>query len=104
MKIRKEHRENKPQFSKHDLEIYERISRQCKENNITPIYVYPPKKHRLLGLFKKLPDVNKIDLSDPRKYPEFYSIKNSFDKKHFNGAGATLYSVELAKKLAEIIE
>jgi len=65
----------------------------------------PPRLDRnhyaeLYALFGRLPERNRIDLSDPRRYPAFYLAGYSYDATHMNAAGATLYSLALARAFA----
>ena len=58
--------------------------------------VYAPD---LLALFRTIDPRHRIELSDPRRFPEFYQSKYSFDDMHLNRAGAKLYTEALAKAL-----
>ena len=73
------------------------------------VYVLPPRigesdLSMIYGVFRELPASNKIDLSDPTKYPEFYSPQYSFDIGHLNEAGAQIMSAALVEKLDTILE
>ena len=46
--------------------------------------------------YLQLPETHRIDLSDPRVYPEIYNAANMFDLEHVNAAGAALLSGYLA--------
>jgi len=54
----------------------------------------------LYALYDRLPVRNRIDLSDPGRYPAFYLAGYSYDATHMNAAGAILYSQALAHAYA----
>ena len=43
--------------------------------------------------------MERIDLGDPQKYPEFYNLENSFDLTHLNDKGARKSTLALAREL-----
>lgn len=102
--ILKEYRQKSKTFSPQELEIVQELVNQCKENNIVPIFIKAVRSQGEWSLFNSLKNVHKIDMSNPVSYPEFYTFENTLDAGHLNPQGARLYSIELAKKLAEIIE
>ena len=59
---------------------------------------------KILRLYNTIGYSSKFDMGDPKIYPEYYSIENSYDIGHMNVKGAELYSIELAKKLGELID
>lgn len=78
---------------------------RSQEKGVHLIFLLSPRVYApdLLAMMEKLPQAHKINLSDPRKYPEFYVAKFSFDDMHLNHAGATLYTESLAAELKNII-
>lgn len=68
------------------------------------VFILPPftKAPELLAVFNQLPENARIDLCDPRKYPELYTTRYAFDKGHLNSAGSYLLSVALARELKRI--
>ena len=72
------------------------------------IYVLTPRMGKsdlaaVYPVFDKLPVAHKIDLSSPNEYPEFYSLRYSFDKGHLNEDGSQLMSIALAEKLDQLL-
>ena len=76
--------------------------------NIHVIYILPPFAFRMetesqmLNLFETLPEVNRVDMSSPLEFPEFYELSNRFDQAHLNGKGAELYTRKLVEKFKSI--
>lgn len=59
---------------------------------------------RAVGLYKKVPEQNKIELLDARKYPELYDVNYYFDSGHFTKEGNKTYTSLLAKKFIEKVK
>lgn len=78
---------------------------QSKKKGVHLIFLLSPRVYApdLLALMNKLPPEHKIDLSDPRRFPEFYQAGFSFDDMHLNHRGATLYTESLASALKNIM-
>lgn len=55
-------------------------------------------------VFQQLPKTNKIDMSNPQEFPEFFEPRYSFDKGHLNAAGAQIFSKVFSAKLGELLE
>lgn len=68
------------------------------ERNIKIIFVLAPRNisPSLIKLYDTIEHSNKINLCDPEKYPEFYSISNSFDLGHLNINGSEIFTKALA--------
>ncbi len=67
------------------------------------IFFYPPRlEDDIVELYDSIPLPNKIELANPNKYPEFYSLDNSFDVGHLNRRGAEVFTEALTKKVNEI--
>jgi hypothetical protein len=43
----------------------------------------------------------RIDLNDPRRFPEFYTEKNSWDMGHLNIRGAYIFTKRLSLQFLE---
>jgi hypothetical protein len=92
-------------YSEAHLEKLTEMQALASEQGIELIFVLPPRiypAHRayekLLPLFYALPKTERIELVDPKRYPELYSLENSFDISHFNSTGAEIYTRLLARK------
>jgi hypothetical protein len=83
------------------------LIKQANANGIKLVYLFPPLELErgvefAYPTFLALPEENRIDLSDPRKYPELYEIDNVFDTEHVNSKGAEFLSRYLGKELADL--
>lgn len=76
----------------------------CDNRKIQLYFVLPPRMldKDVVELFRALPEENKIDLSDPVKYPEFYFADYSYDAGHLNQAGAVKFTEAFAKRFCEL--
>jgi len=90
--------------SSQESRIIQELINQCKANAVVPIFIKSVRSVGGWGLYNQLKNADKIDMSNPIEYPEFYTFENTLDAGHLNPQGAKLYSLELAKKLAKIIE
>ena len=63
-------------------------------------YEYP----MVLPLYEQIDVKHKINLSDSRKYPQFYQAANTFDPLHLNEKGAAVFSRALAEEFQEILK
>jgi hypothetical protein len=70
---------------------------------VTPIMVIPPtvapKRYFPAELAGALPI---FDFSDPKKYPELFTLDHRLDGGHLNGPGAEIFSDLLARRFLEI--
>jgi hypothetical protein len=57
-----------------------------------------------LALFNALPAENRIDLADPFKYPELFTIENSANLNHYDPAGAQIFTDDLAGAFNELVK
>lgn len=53
--------------------------------------------------FLSLPEHNRLDLSDPDRYPELYNYDMLYDLEHLNSKGAAIYSQQLGLAYAGLI-
>lgn len=60
--------------------------------------------NELIPLYYSLPEKNRMEFSDSRKYPELYVAKNSYNTTHLNCKGANDYTALIAKRFLEIAE
>ena len=72
------------------------------------VYFYLPARvpfgyKQQITVYNRLPEQNKFDLANPKKYPEFYETKYGFDNFHLNKPGAEMYSYQFAKELSKLI-
>lgn len=82
-------------------EIRDQIQK-AKAADINLIYVLMPKLPMKKYIdnyhsFTKLNSQNKLNLSNPKNFPQFYSVKHSSDLAHLNTIGAKLMTKEFAK-------
>lgn len=82
-----------------------KISRMTQAG-VTPIMIIPP----TVALKRYLPpqlageSLAILDFSDPRKYPELFTLEHRLDGTHLNYAGAEIFSEEIARKFLEIVK
>ncbi|MBT3208202.1 MAG: hypothetical protein HN704_03570 [Bacteroidetes bacterium] len=97
------------EVKKYNTEHFEKITKiieLSEKHGVKIFFVLHPgigKRYRqVLPLFKKIDPKYRIELSDAKKYPEFYIAKNSFDGKHLNNKGAKIFTKLLAEKFIEL--
>ena len=91
--------------------LTETINKQIKnaqEKGITIIYILMPKMSLtqykdIYHSFNQLKGKNKLNLSNPKKYPKFYKHNFSSDKVHLNSKGAKSMTKEFANHYNEFI-
>lgn len=88
------------------MQRLEDLMEKSKAKGIHLIFILSPRVYApdLLAMMQQLPEEHKIDLSDPRKFPEFYESKYSFDDMHLNHQGAMCYTESLASALQNIMD
>lgn len=71
---------------------------QSKQKGIELIFILSPgnASQESINLSTHIPEMNIIDLANPKKYGFLYNLDNLFDKGHLNSKGATAYSKMLA--------
>ncbi|MCB0168831.1 MAG: hypothetical protein KDI79_31680, partial [Anaerolineae bacterium] len=57
----------------------------------------------LLPVYYHLPAQNKIEMTHPDEYPEFYSMAYTFDRGHMNREGARLFTEALAQNFNQLM-
>ena len=65
---------------------------QCQVVFVLSPRLVSPQLEIVYPVFEQLPSANKIDMSDPKKYPEFYDLAYSFDPGHLNEKGAVIFT------------
>ena len=82
--------------------------KKCAKKKIQLIFMLPPKARTsysfLLPLFHAMPEGTKIELADPRKYPELYQLEYGYNFHHLNNKGATLESKILGEQVANLLK
>lgn len=94
-------------LNKSHLNYINRLLELGDKKNIKIIFVLPPKMSnssfkQIFPIFKEIPSPNKINLADPRVFPDFYRVENSFDVGHLNDVGSNLFTKALSVKFLEI--
>jgi hypothetical protein len=89
------------------LKTYQNLHKACAAKGIRLIFVMPPKGrtdyHLLMAIYENLPDDSKINLADPRDFPEFFSLENGYNYHHMNAKGSHLYSQIYGERLVELL-
>jgi hypothetical protein len=80
---------------------------QAESKGIRLIFVLPPLMTQrgmyfAYPAFLQIPEHNRIDLSDPDRFPELYQIENVFDTEHVNSQGSVYLSRYLARELTRL--
>ena len=80
--------------------IMEMISRS-KEKGIKLIFILPPVHltNSMMGVYKSIPDSNKIEICDSKKYSELYQLHHWSDQTHFNNIGAEIFTRYVVNKI-----
>ena len=90
------------------LDTYLKLHKKCEERGIKLIFVMPPKGRTsytlLTSIYENLPNDSKINLADPRVFPEFYTLENGYNYHHLNSKGAKIYSTKLGIQIASLIK
>lgn len=89
------------------LETYLDLYKKCADKGIKLIFVMPPKGRTdyqlLLSIYNQLPNNSKINLADPRVYPEFFKVENGYNYHHMNAKGSDIYSKKLGLQIANLL-
>ena len=89
-----------------EVEKYKQIIELAERKGIHVYVSIPPRARTsyaiLMEIYNALPEVSKIEVADPRKYPELYEVENSYNFHHLNAKGAKIYSEIVAKKIVEL--
>ncbi len=93
---------------KHQLKMCTRLIENLEHKGIQTVFIIPARARGnydiLLPIFDQLPEKNKVDIGNPKEYPEFYNYEYSFNFFHLNNLGGKIYSLALAQKLSHILE
>lgn len=89
------------------LKTYLALHKRCKDMGIHLIFVMPPKGRTDYGLlqaiYENLPEDSRINLADPRKYPQFYTLENGYNYHHMNATGSDIYSKAFGEEVARLV-
>lgn len=85
-------------YNKYHLEELKKIIDQAMKVDNKIIYLLMPNSFQPISLFKQLPSENRIDLANPKKFPELYKKENMFDRGHYNEKGAEYFTKYLAQE------
>jgi len=87
------------------LERINKLINLSKEKGISIVFILSPRNNsqNLINLYNAIPENNKIQLSNSKKYPELYMIENSFDIGHLNTKGSSIYSSLLATEFNKLL-
>jgi hypothetical protein len=83
------------------LKKIKQLIEECNEKGVKLYFMLLPRNtiQTSYSLYFNIPEENTINLANPKEFPEFYLVENSFDIGHLNIKGANLLTKELAKSL-----
>lgn len=88
------------------LSTFNTIIRSAEDKGVKVVFVLTPRRKKdyeyFLPVFKLLPPKNKIQLANPKEFPEFYQEALSFDFGHLNDKGAGIFTNKLCEKFSQI--
>ncbi len=104
-KTLKEHKKNTSALvaAPANLRQLHQIIEKAAQKSIKIIIIRSPRNPGLTPLYNALETENKLDMSNPVKYSEFYLTKYSFDVGHFNQAGSQLFTRALADEFQRLV-
>ena len=87
-------------FDSANLDRMLQLIEKSEQRGVQLIFILSPRNgtQQLVNLSNQIPARNLIDMAEPTKYEQFYSLKNSFDLGHLNNRGAKLYSEKLGQE------
>lgn len=99
--------ENNYEYSGYDnthLDLILHLIESSENKGIHLIFILSPRNtsEDLVALSKQIPKKNLIDMSNAKKFPELFSLDNSFDIGHLNTQGSQEYSKLLAEQFVLI--
>jgi len=79
---------------------------RLKEEKVVPILIIPPTVNATRYLPTQLAkqSLTVLDFSDPREYPELFTLDHRLDGSHLNYDGAELFTKALVRKFLETIK
>lgn len=84
-----------------------RFMKKYNKMGIDVYFILPPRAMTsysyLLPIFYALPENRRIELADPRQYPQFYTYENGYNFHHLNKKGAAIFSKVLGNKIADLL-
>jgi hypothetical protein len=86
--------------------IYKMLA-MAKKKKVRLIFLLPPRcmvydYANVLPVYLSLPQQNKIELADPNKHPEFYTIESSYDMTHLLAPAANVYTQQFQAQYAAL--
>lgn len=90
---------NRARFAGFESASYARLTRTVTDLGFTPIYLVPPR----LYLFDRYKPEPTLDFSDPKRYPQYFSIFNRNDVAHLTPDASRWYSVDVATEFVKLI-
>lgn len=95
-------------YSKTHLKRVNELITMAEKLGYNLIFILPPRLDEpnyveLLPLFQEIDSDHRIDMADPNRFPDFYTIDNSFDVGHMNDRGVKLFTTELAAQVNELL-
>lgn len=93
-------------YDKIHLKKINQLIADSKIKGIQLIFLVSPRStnQAIINLAHQIPSKNCIDLSNSKKYPEFYSMQNSFDIGHLNTEGSNIYTSKIFTEYLKIIK
>jgi len=90
------------------LKTYLELHKACADKGIQLIFVMPPKGRTdyqlLMAIYEQLPADSRINLADPRSFPEFFTLENGYNYHHMNAVGSEIYSKTFGEKVVELLQ
>lgn len=81
------------------------IQAHCASKGVRLIWLLPPKTLSTCEwtMFNSISGNDRIDMSDPDRFPEAYALRYRYDRGHLNSAGARRLSTEVALEYLRIL-
>ncbi|MCB0794324.1 MAG: hypothetical protein KDB88_06270 [Flavobacteriales bacterium] len=86
-----------------DVDRLHDLIERCEARGIRFIAWLPPLSNSAYAhaLFRTVPVDHRVDLHDPYRFPELYTIEHAFDRGHLDRSGAELLTRYLAQELID---
>nr|WP_294776174.1 hypothetical protein [uncultured Flavobacterium sp.] len=93
-------------YDKIHLKKVKELIAVSKSKGIQLIFIISPRStnQALINLAHQIPSKNCIDLSNYKKYPEFYDLQNSFDIGHLNNKGSNMFTKSIYVEYLKMIK